>query len=45
MRDRPLEQRGYPSFASTIWREKTAEALYRYVTHVRQSDYAKNVIG
>lgn len=41
----PPEDRGYPSFASDLWREKTAEALYHYVTHVRQSPYAKNVIG
>jgi hypothetical protein len=41
----PPEDRGYPSFASTVWREKTAEALAQYVTHVRQSPYAKNIIG
>lgn len=45
MTDRPLEERGYPSFASEVWRQKTAEALYNYVTHVRKSAYAKNVIG
>jgi hypothetical protein len=45
MTDRPMEERGYPSFASEVWRQKTAEALYNYVTHVRQSAYAKNIIG
>ncbi|MFZ2642421.1 MAG: hypothetical protein WA117_15595 [Verrucomicrobiia bacterium] len=45
MTDRPLEERGYPSFASEVWRQKTAEALHSYVTHVRKSDYAKNIIG
>ena len=45
MTDRPLEERGYPSFASEIWRQKTAEALFHYVTHVRRSAYAKNVVG
>ncbi len=45
MKDRPPEERGYPSFASELWRQKTAEALYHLVTHVRQSAYAKNVIG
>ena len=45
MKDRPLEERGYPNFASEVWRQKTAEALYNYVTHVRQSPYAKNIIG
>ncbi|MBM4083456.1 MAG: hypothetical protein FJ272_01565, partial [Planctomycetes bacterium] len=45
MTDRPLEERGYPSFASELWRQKTAEALFHYVTHVRQSEYSRNVIG
>ncbi|NUQ00311.1 MAG: hypothetical protein HUU35_10715 [Armatimonadetes bacterium] len=45
MKDRPVEERGYPSFASEIWRRNTAEALREYVTHVRQSSYAANVIG
>jgi hypothetical protein len=45
MTDRPLEERGYPSFASEVWRQKTAEALFNYVTHVRQSAYSKNIIG
>ncbi|HNX33405.1 MAG TPA: hypothetical protein PKM57_02170 [Kiritimatiellia bacterium] len=45
MTDRPLEERGYPSFASGVWRQKTAEALFNYVTHVRQSAYSKNIIG
>jgi hypothetical protein len=43
--DFPPQDRGYPSFASKVWRQKTAEALYEYVTHVRQADYAQNVIG
>lgn len=41
----PPDDRGYPSFASEVWRQKTAEALFEYVTHVRHSDYAQNVIG
>ncbi|OGV74306.1 MAG: hypothetical protein A3K19_17835 [Lentisphaerae bacterium RIFOXYB12_FULL_65_16] len=45
MTDRPPEERGYPSFASEQWRQKTAEALAGYVAHVRQADYARNVIG
>ena len=45
MKDRPLAERGYPSFASDLWRQKTAEALHNYVTHVRQSEYSRNVIG
>lgn len=45
MTDRPLDQRGYASFASKTWRRKTCEALYHYVTHVRRSDYARNIIG
>jgi len=45
MKDRPLEERGYPSFASEVWRQQTAQALHHYVTHVRQTEYAKNVIG
>jgi hypothetical protein len=45
MTDVPLAERGYPSFASEVWRRGTAEALYRYVTHVRQSSYSRNVIG
>ena len=45
MTDRPIEERGYPSFASQVWRDKTAEALREYVAHVRQTDYSKNVIG
>ncbi|MBT3381486.1 MAG: hypothetical protein HN742_39205 [Lentisphaerae bacterium] len=45
MRDRAPEERGYPSFASDVWREKTAEALHHYVSHVRTSPYARNVIG
>lgn len=45
MTDLPEADRGYPSFASEVWRRGTAEALYRYVTHVRGSAYARNVIG
>ena len=45
MRDRPEEERGYPSFASELWRRQTAEALFRYVTHIRRSSYSRNVIG
>jgi hypothetical protein len=45
MTDLPEAERGYPSFASEVWRRGTAEALYRYVTHVRQSAYARHVIG
>ena len=45
MTDVPPVERGYPSFASEVWRRGTVEALYRYVTHVRQSSYARNVIG
>lgn len=45
MTDVPPAERGYPSFASDVWRRGTAEALHRYVTHVRQSAYARNVIG
>lgn len=45
MTDLPLAERGYPSFASTVWRRGIAEALCGYVTHVRQSAYARNVIG
>jgi hypothetical protein len=45
VKDLSAADRGYPSFASAVWRRGTAEALYRYVTHVRQSDYARNVIG
>lgn len=45
MTDVPMAERGYPSFASTVWRRGIAEALDRYVTHVRQSAYARNVIG
>lgn len=45
MKDRPEEERGYPSFASNVWREGTCQALYNYVTHVRQSSYSKNVVG
>lgn len=41
----PPEDRGYPSFASEIWRQNTAQALWNYVTHVRQADYARNIIG
>jgi hypothetical protein len=45
MTDRSPEERGYPSFASEVWRQKTVEALAEYVTHVRQAAYAPNVIG
>ena len=45
MTDRSPEERGYPSFASEVWRQKTVEALVDYVTHVRQAAYAPNVIG
>ncbi len=45
MTDRPLAERGYPSFASPVWRQKTCEALHNYVTHIRRSAYAKNVVG
>jgi hypothetical protein len=45
MTDRPLAERGYPSFASEVWRRETARALYEYVSHVRQADYAPSVIG
>ena len=45
MTDVPPAERGYPSFASEVWRRGTAEALSHYVTHVRQSAYARNVIG
>lgn len=45
MTDRSLDERGYPSFASEVWRQKTVEALAEYVAHVRQADYARNVIG
>ena len=41
----PAAERGYPSFASEVWRQETAQALREYVTHVRQSDYAKSVVG
>lgn len=41
----PPEDRGYPSFASEVWRQNTAQALHEYVTHVRKSDYAQSVIG
>ena len=45
MTDRPIDERGYPSFASQVWRDKTAEALREYVAHVRQTDYSQNVIS
>lgn len=45
MSNLPLAERGYPSFASDVWRRGIAESLYNYVTHVRQSAYARNVIG
>jgi hypothetical protein len=45
VKDLPLPERGYPSFASPVWRRGIAEALYGYVTHVRQSAYARHVIG
>jgi len=45
MKDRPLEERGYPSFASEVWRRGTAQALYNVVEHVLRADYAPNVIG
>lgn len=45
MKDRPEGERGYPSFASEVWRQNTAEALFHYVTHVRQASYACSVIG
>ena len=45
MSDRPPAERGYASFASKTWRRQTCEALYRYVTHVRRSDYARSIIG
>jgi len=45
MRDRPIEERGYPSFASEVWRKGMATALYQTVAHVRRAEYAKNVIG
>ena len=41
----PPAERGYSSFASAVWRQNTAEALRRYVEHVRQADYARHVIG
>jgi hypothetical protein len=45
MTNLPLAERGYPSFASDVWRRGIAESLYGYVTHVRQSAYARHVIG
>jgi len=41
----PPEERGYPSFASKVWREGTVQALRRYVTHIRRSRYADRVVG
>jgi hypothetical protein len=41
----PLAERGYPSFASDVWRRGIAEALHGYVTHVRRAAYARHVIG
>ncbi len=45
MRNLPLEKRGYPSFASEVWRQGMAEALYRYVQHIRQAPYSDRVVG
>lgn len=41
----PEAERGYPSFASDVWRSAMAQSLREYVEHVRQSPYAGGVIG
>jgi len=41
----PMEERGYPSFASKVWREGTVKAIHNYISHIRRAPYADRVIG